>query len=61
MHTFLYKLIECKSEYEREMISNQILKEANQRLVLKKDDRIKDPRRHTGDTNAKHKSNDRLA
>lgn len=61
MHTFLYKLIECKSEEEREMISNQILKEANQRLVLKKDDRIKDPRRHTGDTGAKHKSNDRLA
>ena len=46
---------------EREKITNHMLKLANQRLVLKKDERKKDPQRHTGDITAKHKSNDRLA
>lgn len=34
---------------------------ANQRLVLKEDARIKDPERHTGDSNTRFQSNNRKA
>lgn len=61
LQVFLYKLINCEDLKEREKLSNHIMKLANQRLVLKKDTRIKDSERHKGDTEAEYKSNNRKA
>lgn len=61
LQTFLYQLINCKTEQERQKITNHIILLANQRLVLKEDARIKDPERHTGDSNTRFQSNNRKA
>ena len=61
LQTFLYHLINCKTEQERQKITNHIILLANQRLVLKEDARIKDPERHTGDSNTRFQSNNRKA
>ena len=57
--TFLYKLINCNTKEERKEITDHMIALANQRLVLKKDKRKKDPERHTGDTETKYQSNNR--
>ena len=61
LQPFLYKLINSETLNERQKITNHIMTLAKQRLVLKKDERIKDPERHTGDTEADYKSNNRKA
>ena len=61
LQPFLYKLINSETLNERQKITNHIMMLAKQRLVLKKDERIKDPERHTGDTEADYKSNNRKA
>lgn len=48
--TFLYKLINNNTKEERKEITHHMIALANQRLVLKKDNRKKDPERHTSDT-----------
>ena len=58
---FYIKLINSETLNERQKITNHIMTLAKQRLVLKKDERIKDPERHTGDTEADYKSNNRKA
>jgi len=57
--TFLYKLINSETIEERQEITNHMMTLANQRLVLKKDPRKKNPERHTGDTETKYQSNNR--
>ena len=57
--TFLYKLINSETIEERQEITNHMMILANQRLVLKKDPRKKNPERHTGDTETKYQSNNR--
>ena len=59
LQTFLYHLINCETEQERQQIKNHIILLANQRLVLKEDERVKDPERHTGDSNTRFQSNNR--
>lgn len=61
LQTFLYQLINCKTEQERQKITDHIMLLANQRLVLKEDERIKDPERHKGDSNTRFQSNNRKA
>ena len=61
LQTFLHKLLDCQTLEERQKITNHMMKLANQRLVLKKDERKKDPERHTGDTETKYQSNNRRA
>lgn len=61
LQTFLYKLLHCQTLEERQEITDHMMKLANQRLVLKKDERKKDPERHTGDTETKYQSNNRRA
>lgn len=61
LQTFLYHLINCKTEQEKQKITNHIILLANQRLVLKEDARIKDPERHTEDSNTRFQSNNRKA
>ena len=50
-----------ETEAERRKITDHIMLLANQRLVLKKDHRKKDPERHTGDSNSRFQSNNRKA
>ena len=61
LQPFLYYLMNAETEEERRKITDHIILLANQRLVLQKDLRKKDPERHTGDTNSRHLSNNRLA
>ena len=61
LQTFLHKLLNSQTPTERQEITNHMMKLANQRLVLKKDERKKDPERHTGDTETKYQSNNRRA
>ena len=61
LQTFLNKLLHSKTLEERQEITNHMMKLANQRLVLKKDERKKDSERHTGDTETKYQSNNRRA
>ena len=61
LQPFLYMLINSESLKERQRITEHIMKLAKQRLVLKKDERKKDPKRHTGDIEADYKSNNRKA
>ena len=61
LQTFLHKLLISQTPKERQEITNHMMKLANQRLVLKKDERKKDPERHTGDTETKYQSNNRRA
>lgn len=61
LQPFLYKLINSESLKERQKITDHIIKLARQRLVLKKDERKKDPERHKGDSEADYKSNNRKA
>ena len=61
LQTFLHKLLNSQTLEERQKITNHMMKLANQRLVLKKDERKKDPKRHTGDTETKYQSNNRRA
>ena len=61
LQTFLHKLLISQTPKERQEITNHMMKLANQRLVLKKDERKKDPERRTGDTETKYQSNNRRA
>ena len=61
LQTFLHKLLNSQTPKERQEITNHMMKLANQRLVLKKDERKKDPERRTGDTETKYQSNNRRA
>lgn len=61
LQDFLYYLINAETPEERKQISNHIMLLANQRLVLKEDERIKDPERHTGDQDSRFQSNNRKA
>ena len=61
LQTFLYKLLNSKTIEERQKITDHMMKLANQRLVLKKDERKKSPEHHTGDTETKYQSNNKRA
>ena len=61
LQTFLYKLINSPTPEESKFITDHMLKLANQKLVLEKDKRKKDPERHKGDRETKYQSNNRRA
>lgn len=61
LQDFLYYLINAETPEERKQITDHIMLLANQRLVLKEDERIKDPKRHTGDMGSRFQSNNRKA